>query len=158
MYMDLDHTISHFLFLESGTFESTYVVFPSPCYEQPGHLNLYIFCCAEQVSSVPVLRTLQTGDPRWDMEGPELEWSGFRLKIDYLIRDSVPDQSIRVGVFSDGQCSKDITVNDYMQVNVNPDPSGDGSGFKNLRVGVLLNPLEIGSSPIISYDSDGQAD
>jgi hypothetical protein len=93
------------------------------------------------------------------VQEPIVSWSVYRLILDYEFADSVTNDMIGVNLYRDRECSRDITdTQEYLKMDVVPDgtPIGDGSGTRNVRISLTIDPINIQDSRVIAF-SDQQA-
>ena len=89
---------------------------------------------------------------------PEISFNFFRLSFDYPVQDSIDNEQPMFDLYRDGQCTKEITNNEYVEIDIVPDntPPGDGTGMRNIHVDLVIYPDSIRDAPIITF-SEGRA-
>lgn len=81
-----------------------------------------------------------TSDRLWDIGEPDISWSGFRVDMDYIVRNQVDETNVRILLFRNEDCTNPIsTGNDYVTYDLIPDLTtpGDGTGTRKVNKFVL---------------------
>jgi hypothetical protein len=89
----------------------------------------------------------------WEIPEPDINFNKYRLMIDYTVRDSIENSAVTINIFRDNRCTRDVTFNEYLPFRIIYDdtPQGDGTGTRNVRIGISIDPREIKDSRVISY-------
>ena len=79
---------------------------------------------------------------------PSMQWSGFRLNMDYTISASITDEIIGYAIYSDKQCQGGIISDGEINSSL-MQLSND-----SVRISLLLNPRNIHGARYVSYEDD----
>jgi hypothetical protein len=98
---------------------------------------------APEQSTTPELmndfvRDLQSDDRLYDIGIPVVGYQGLQLNMDYIVRDQITADAVKVTLYRDEACTRAITAeeNDYLSVDIIPDLTtlGDGSGTRTVSI------------------------
>lgn len=104
-----------------------------------------------------IRRSLQALD-RYKAGEAEIQFAGTVVQLIFPMNDQVPDGSVSTQLFSDSDCSVDISGNDYLVPTIIYDDNPNPDGTKNRQVTIKydIDPEGIQKSDVWVQDSNDQ--
>jgi hypothetical protein len=66
----------------------------------------------------------------WDIGSPEIGYRGMQLSLDYTVKDLIQEQDVKVVLFENADCTRQITdeANNFIVMDILPDLTAIGDG------------------------------